>query len=480
MSFRDKEKGGAATRPLNDYNQQHGNGATSRAQGANPLQPELDLIQLRRLDSIRPAPENDAIYNAIALNDPAILELARSIKERGMQDPLLISSDGFIISGHRRRLAAAIAGLDHAPVRVHQVSRTENREEFLKLLVECNSQRIKSASELLHETIIKIDPIEAHKQIVAEREEKMRRSKEGDLTIIDPGSIGRRCVMSAAKQPLLSAILAICTALREWWPLSVRQIHYKLLNNPPLIHASKLDSRYANNMPSYRACIDVCTRGRTEGFIPWAAIDDRTRPVFLNAGFKGVPAFLQQELEGFLTGYWRNLMQSQSDHFEILAEKLTVQTVLQQVAEDHTIPLTIMRGMSAMVRKRNIVDRYRLSRKRKLVLLVVTDLDPMGDTSIAEDLVKSFKRDFGLFAVEAYKVALTIEQVRAYQLAPSMDAKTESPGYAAYVEKYNTTDAWELEAMDPGDLAQELTEAIGLANTRASLGASSRITNLLL
>lgn len=41
-----------------------------------------------------------------------------------------------------------------------------------------------------------------------------------------------------------------------------------------------------------------------------------------------------------------------------------------------------------------------------------------------------------------------------------MHAKTESPGYTAYVEKYDTTDAWELEAMDPGDLAQTLTKAI--------------------
>ena len=41
-----------------------------------------------------------------------------------------------------------------------------------------------------------------------------------------------------------------------------------------------------------------------------------------------------------------------------------------------------------------------------------------------------------------------------------MDAKDDSPGFEAYVAKYGTTDAWELEAMDPADLARELTKAI--------------------
>jgi hypothetical protein len=141
------------------------------------LEPELDLVQVRRLNSLKPAPENDDVYQPIACDDPEILELARSIKERGIQEPLLISHDGFIISGHRRRIAAAIAELELVPVRIHPVSRSENRDEFLRLLVEMNSQRIKSTSEFLHESLIKIDPEEAHEQIANQREEKYRTIK---------------------------------------------------------------------------------------------------------------------------------------------------------------------------------------------------------------------------------------------------------------------------------------------------------------
>jgi hypothetical protein len=49
-------------------------------------------------------------------------------------------------------------------------------------------------------------------------------------------------------------------------------------------------------------------------------------------------------------------------------------------------------------------------------------LDPVGD-AIAEDLVKSFKRDYGIKNIEPFKVVLTMDQVRQYRLTPSMDAK---------------------------------------------------------
>ena len=89
----------------------------------------------------------------------------------------------------------------------------------------------------------------------------------------------------------------------------------------------------------------------------------------------------------------------------------------------------------------------------------MSDLDPAGDT-IAADLPESFEQDFGLNDVEAFKVALTIDQVEQYGLAPSMEAKTSSPTYPSFVERYGITDAYELEAMAPADLATELTLAI--------------------
>ena len=354
----------------------------------------------------------------------------RSIREHGVQEPLLVSSDGFIISGHRRWMAANFIGLAEVPVRVHPVSRQEDPEEFLKLLVECNNHESRDADVLLAEAVIKVDPIAAHKKIVSDREAKeAQRSNDCTLSLIETHGNKRRCEFSPAKKPLLDAIQRIVEEQREFWPLSVRQIHYRLLGeNAPLIHASKPDSQYRNDRDSYRAAVDVAARARIQGILPWQAIADETRPVDSNQAFHDLGEFFRQESGELTQGYWRDLLQSQPHHVEIVAEKLTVRSILARVAREHTMPMTISRGMCSLPAKRKIYDRYVCSQKEKLILLCVSDLDPAGDT-IAADLPESFEQDFGLDNVEAFKVALTIEQVEQYGLAPSMEAKTSSPTY---------------------------------------------------
>jgi hypothetical protein len=58
--------------------------------------------------------------------------------------------------------------------------------------------------------------------------------------------------------------------------------------------------------------------------------------------------FFHQESKNFLKGFWRNRQQSQPAHIEIFAEKLTVQSILVNIAKEYTIPLTITRGMSTL------------------------------------------------------------------------------------------------------------------------------------
>jgi hypothetical protein len=77
-------------------------------------------------------------------------------------------------------------------------------QEFRRLLVETNSQRIKSASVLVRESILKVDPKKAYLQIVNERQEKEFTRYYSDLNVVDPCDDGRRCEISKAKQPFLA------------------------------------------------------------------------------------------------------------------------------------------------------------------------------------------------------------------------------------------------------------------------------------
>jgi ParB-like nuclease domain len=425
---------------------------------------EPKVAHVRLLD-LRPCPENDAVYGKQSLDDPDIVELVKSIRAKGVMEPIQISADNVIISGHRRRFCALEAGLLTVPVIRNNISYEHDREEFLKLLVEANTQRKKTGAMLLREEAMKVDPEQAYEELKRERQEKENErrfwSDVSDQEVEAKNVKGRKKI-SPASMPFLEAALEVINAHREFWPLSVRQIHYRLLGpDAPLKHASKPDSRYENDKDSYKTLTDLLARGRVEGRVPWDAIDDETRPEMLNNDFWNTGEFFKGHIDYFLTGYRRHRQQSQEDHIEIIAEKLTVKTILESVAAKYSIPLTINRGMSGPTVKRKIVQRYLRSKKRNLILLVVSDLDPAGMT-IAQDIRDAFERDFGIHEsrIQVYKAALTIDQVNEMELEPSMAAKESSPTYAAFVEKYGTTNAYELEALEPVDLQQVLVDAI--------------------
>ena len=57
----------------------------------------------KRVSSLKPSPENTQLYRD-PLDDPDISKLAASIKRNGCE-PLTVTKDNFIVSGHRRHAA---------------------------------------------------------------------------------------------------------------------------------------------------------------------------------------------------------------------------------------------------------------------------------------------------------------------------------------------------------------------------------------
>jgi hypothetical protein len=213
-------------------------------------------VELVRLLDIRPCPENDGIYAVPSMDDPDILDLIRSINATGLQEPIHISADNVVISGHRRRFCSLQAGLRMVPVIRSKISYADDREAFLKLLVEANTQRKKTAGMLLREAAMKIDPERAYEELKQEQREK-DRERRFDSNVsdqqVDSKNVEGRKIISKAKKPLLQAALRVIRENEEFWPLSVRQIHYRLLGaDAPLKHASKPDSKYVNDLKSYR------------------------------------------------------------------------------------------------------------------------------------------------------------------------------------------------------------------------------------
>src|SRR5262249_48049068 len=147
--------------------------------------------------------------------------------------------------------------------------------QFLTMLRECNRQRVKSFDEIAREEVVSTNPEEAYRVLVEHR----KRQTDIEVETIEIVGTKHRAAISKAKQPMLKAIRAILEARRSYWPLTERQIHSALLNDPPLVHANKPQSTYQNSVPCYKATCDLVTRARLEGLIPFQAIEDPTRPV---------------------------------------------------------------------------------------------------------------------------------------------------------------------------------------------------------
>jgi hypothetical protein len=289
------------------------------------------------------------------------------------------------------------------------------------------------------------------------------RAEIGSVEAIALGDRRKRSKLSRAKIPFLNAAIDILNMYKKFQPLTDRQIHYYLQNDPPLIHASKPHSTYANNRDSYKSVCTLLTCARLEGSIPFDCIHDPTRPIELWNRPQSLGPFIRDEIDWFLKGYYRDLMQSQPNHIEILAEKNTVASILQPVAEEFGIPMTIGRGYSSIPPRHALAERFKNSGKDKLILLIASDFDSEGE-DIPESFALSMRDDFGIEEIVPIKVALTHEQVLSMNLAAdnlSTPPKKSSSRTKKFVERYGKGQAvYELEAIPPDRLQILLREAI--------------------
>ncbi len=421
--------------------------------GARKAKLGHDPVSEVAVADLQPSPENNEIYRPPDPSDPEILALAQSIREHGVKEPLVVTKDRYILSGHRRHAAAKLAGLRTVPCRTEATSWSEDPSRALQLLREFNRQRVKTLAERVREEIISANPDEEYEALIEHRRQQNQIRAE-PLRIRGEK---RRCAITRAKAPFLAAIIRVVNKLRAYWPLSDRGIHYGLLNDPPLKHASKPQSVYDNTARSYRSLVELLTRARLAGHVPMEAIADDTRPVVTWHTFQEPGAFVREELNGLFKRYFRDLQQSQPHHIEIVGEKNTVAPILKRVAMRYCIPLTTGRGYCSLPPRAAIAERYEKSGKDQLILLLVTDFDPDGE-EIAESMARSMRDDF-LLSVHPVKVALTAEQVEERQLPPIMKAKASSAHHQKFTEEYGD-DVFELEALEPKDLQRILTSAI--------------------
>jgi len=98
-----------------------------------------------KVANLEPHPKNDELYGDTTELPSTFVE---SVREKGVLEPLVITTDKQVISGHRRLGAAKEVGVESVPVRISEFE-TELAER--EALIEFNRQRKKTPGQIVNE-----------------------------------------------------------------------------------------------------------------------------------------------------------------------------------------------------------------------------------------------------------------------------------------------------------------------------------------
>lgn len=409
------------------------------------------------MTDIRPSEVNKTIYNPA--HEDRIIKLANNIKRKGLLDPLLISSDGVIISGNTRYAALKLLGRKFVEVRRHPVH--SESKEFLELLIAANDQRVKTLKEQVNEIAASVDP----KVYWMQRELDMSEKRSSiDLECVT-GELKSRRRLTDNYEDLAQAIERVLKDNREYLPMTLRGVHYQLLELRPIASYAlakkegEAAARYANLPKFYKLLSGVATKMRIEGRIRFEDLRDDGRKIEYNRGWDSMTSYLTYEVNSLFSRYNRDLMQTQPYYIAIICEKETVSNVLNKIAVRYGVPVMYTKGGSSIdIRYRLVSDNVRNGGK-PMRLLFLSDLDPAG-YRIQDSFVGSLHEDFSRYDVEAFRVCITQEQVKRYQLHSDMSAKETDTSYKKFVQTTGMRSAYELDALRPDVLMNEVEEAL--------------------
>jgi hypothetical protein len=256
--------------------------------------------------------------------------------------------------------------------------------------------------------------------------------------IWDRNSLGVRVVARVSE---------ILDRLADYWPVTLRQIHYQLVaaNTPD----------YANTKSKYKMLSGWLYEARTAGRIPWKAMTDRARPFTDLSGFTSPPAAAAAYLRGMVGNYRRDLMQTQPERIEIWTEKDALSAVLSHYSEPYSVSVQTCRGFTSGSQLNDVVSRVR----KPLRILYFGDHDPSGLYMSARDLVPRLAEKHGL-DVALDRIALNRGQVQEYGLDGDYQIpKPKDNRTPWYIENYGN-ECWELDALPPNVLGDLVTTAI--------------------
>lgn len=247
----------------------------------------------------------------------------------------------------------------------------------------------------------------------------------------------------------LNKIKEVLSELEAYTPLTLRQIYYQLVGKGYI----------ENNKSQYGMLSNLLKWSRINGYISWDVIEDRTRAFHDLSGCYSYHSFIDASLKHFLSGYARDLLQTQDKYLEIWIEKDALSTIFTKVAEKYTVPVVVCRGFSSVSFLNDFKERLDVRQDKLPLVLYFGDFDPSG-VEMLNAMKTTLNDELMVNGIEFKRVALLQEDIHTYKLPHSPDAlKYTDTRAKKHIIAYGEI-AVELDALRPDVLELKIKNAI--------------------
>lgn len=224
--------------------------------------------------------------------------------------------------------------------------------------------------------------------------------------------------------------------------LTARQLYYQFVARDLI----------PNKVQSYKNLTNLLTDARYAGMIDWLAIEDRGRQPDVPSEWDSIQDLVDAAVSSYRLPRW----ETQPKYAELWVEKQALAGVLEPMASEFHVVLSVNKGYSSASAMFEAAQRFRRrGGKKTKILFYLGDHDPSG-----EDMVRDIEDrlvEFGVRGLEVVKLALTKPQIEEFNPPPN-PAKSSDSRYQAYADKHGD-ECWEVDALPPDELQRIIREA---------------------
>lgn len=258
----------------------------------------------------------------------------------------------------------------------------------------------------------------------------------------------------------------------QGYDLSLRQLYYQLVSR----------NLVPNTEKSYKNVGSLVSDARLAGLVDWDMIRDRGREMIANPHWNNPSHFIEIAAPQYRFDLWAD----QPAYVEVMVEKQALEGVLQPVCRELDVPFTANKGYSSSSAMYEASKRFlrRAEEGKELYVIYLGDHDPSGidmSRDVEDRLDLFLKTSLGCkdlltpnepSIIQVKRVALNMDQIRELR-PPENPAKITDSRARGYIARFGRS-SWELDAVEPRQLASLVREAVTGVMDRQKFAANSK------